>query len=76
MYTNENAHLARLVISGPFGIVKYTVRIVWKFLWFYRIEATRPTQLPGRRVLMPGERAWVPKRGVQRVVQAEPRSKP
>lgn len=53
------------MLIGPFGRSEdHDVHILGSFLWYYRIEAIQITPLKGQRFLMPGERAWVPKRAV------------
>ena len=50
-----------LCVQGPFGKESYKVRIIRRFLGFYRIEALRITRLSARaKYLMAGDRCWVP----------------
>jgi hypothetical protein len=63
--------LGRLTLMGPFGRTDYTVRILGRFLWYYRIEAVTLTRLKGNRALRPGERALVPWRFIRHIRLAE-----
>lgn len=60
----------RLTLMGPFGRTDYTVRILGRFLWYYRIEAITLTRLKGNRAQRPGERALVPRRFIRHIKQA------
>jgi hypothetical protein len=60
----------RLTLMGSFGRTDYTVRILGRFLWYYRIEAITLTRLKGNRALQPGERALVPWRVIRHIKQA------
>jgi len=62
--------LGRLTLMGPFGRTDYTVQILGRFLWYYRIEAITLTRLKGNRALRPGERALVPRRFIRHIRQA------
>jgi hypothetical protein len=61
----RNTVWARLSVSGT---GQTTVRVVGRFLWWYRVEAVEYTRLgKRRRTLHPGERALVPAWWVQQV---------
>ena len=58
--------IGRLVLYHPiYGPTKYTVHIVYDFLWWYRIEAIEMMELPRNRRLSQGQRAWVPKSAIR-----------
>jgi len=63
--------LGRLTLMGPFGRTDYTVRILGRFLWYYRIKAITLTRLKGNRTLRPGERALVPRRAIRHLRHAD-----
>lgn len=62
-----NARLGRLVQHSRAGTHECTVKIIGRLLWWYRIEAIKVTTLQGYRLLMPGERAYVPRHAVYRL---------
>jgi hypothetical protein len=69
--------LGQLVVSGPYSTDEATVRIIRKWLWWYRVEATVRTHLSGyERYLEPGRRAWVPIRAIRRLRVVEAESEP
>ena len=56
-------------LTAP-GTSRSTVRIVSRFLWWYRIEALEYTRLGRRRGdLQPGQRALIPRWKVQFVAR-------
>lgn len=67
--SDTEVRLGRLTLMGPFGRTDYTVRILGRFLWFYRIEAITLTRLKGNRSLQSGERALVPRRAIRHITQ-------
>lgn len=64
---HESQSVARILIDWPFGVATYKVKILKYFLRWALVEAIGPTQISGRRVLMSGERAIVPRRALFKV---------
>ncbi len=62
--SSTDAELGRLILRSWYGTNEYTVKIVGRLLWWYRIEAIETTTLKDYRLLMPGERAFVPRHAV------------
>lgn len=63
--SNHESHgVVRILVDGPFGVATYEVKILKRFLRWAWVEAIGPTQIDGRRVLMPRERAIVPRRAL------------
>lgn len=71
MFKQDNNCLGELRLVSHFGTSRYRVRILGRFLWFCYIEAIQFTTLKGNRTLLPGQRAFVPRRAVRRLSHDE-----
>jgi hypothetical protein len=66
---HESQSVVRILVDGPFSVATYKLKILSHFLWWAIIEAIDPTQISGLHVLMPGERATVPRRALFKVTE-------